>query len=109
MFVNKNNKKVYTSEDLHLCTFKSPTLSADSRREEQVVAYCAFTMRNGVKWLSKAEPRRGPTTVGSTSYSEADEIFTGIKCLVILSSFGRRECIVAPKVPPILILKWCNL
>ena len=32
---------------LHLCTFKSPTLSADM--SEQDVAYCAFTMRNGVK------------------------------------------------------------
>ncbi len=35
---------------LHLCTFKSPTLSADM--SEQDVAYCAFTMRNGVKWAN---------------------------------------------------------
>jgi hypothetical protein len=34
---------------LHLCTIKTPTLSAVSRREEQGVADCAFQMRNGVK------------------------------------------------------------
>ena len=36
---------------LHLCTIKTPTKSAVSRREEQGVADCAFQMRNGVKWV----------------------------------------------------------
>jgi hypothetical protein len=36
---------------LHLCTFKSPTLSADM--SEQDVAYCAIIMRNGVKTRKK--------------------------------------------------------
>jgi hypothetical protein len=39
-------KSDYDETVLHLCTFKSPTLSADM--SEQDVAYCAFTMRNGV-------------------------------------------------------------
>ena len=38
---------IYTIEDLHLCTIKTPTLSAVM--SEQGVADCAFQMRNGVK------------------------------------------------------------
>jgi hypothetical protein len=37
----------FIKEILHLCTFKSPTLSADMN--EQCDADCALKMRNGVK------------------------------------------------------------
>ena len=46
----------YADDFLHLCTIKTPTLSAVSRREEQGVADCAFEMRNGVKDPSAVFP-----------------------------------------------------
>ena len=39
---------LYISEELHLCTFKTPTSWAVM--SERGDADCAFKMRNGVKW-----------------------------------------------------------
>ena len=41
---------VYTSEDLHLCTFKTPPSGAVM--SERGDADCAFEMCNGVKWYA---------------------------------------------------------
>jgi hypothetical protein len=49
--------KIYTSEDLHLFSFKMPALWAVM--SEEGVADCASLMRNGVKDADTKSPKGG--------------------------------------------------
>ena len=55
LYEKRLHRKIYTSEDLHLCTFKTPTSWAVM--SEQGDADCAASqqMRNGVKWSAPVE------------------------------------------------------